>query len=115
MPTPLPPQTQTEDVPVFDAARLNRNTHGDPVLQIEVLALFVAEVERLMQQLENSIEPTLRAERLRAIMALARNTGAMRLAQEARRMEAGVADGADIAPLRAAVDETVAYVRRVGI
>ena len=38
----------TTAVPLFDTAQLNRHTRGNPSLQVEVLSLFVAEVERLI-------------------------------------------------------------------
>ena len=74
-------------VPLFDAAQLRRQTHGNPSLQVEVLALFVAEAERLMRQVEDAPDPQVRAERLRALIGLARNTGAALIAQEARALE----------------------------
>ena len=53
------------------AARLRRRSarppdEGNASLQVEVLALFVAEVERLMRQVEDAPDPQVRAERLRA-------------------------------------------------
>ena len=42
---PTPPTAAT--VPVFDAAQLNRHTRGNPRLQVEVLSLFLTEVESL--------------------------------------------------------------------
>jgi HPt (histidine-containing phosphotransfer) domain-containing protein len=102
--------------PVFDPVQLNRTTHADTALQVEVLALFVAEAERLMQQVEDAHDPQVRGDRLRALIALARNTGAVRLAQEARELETQIAaEAPDFAHLREAVQETVAYVRRTGI
>jgi hypothetical protein len=59
-------------IPVFDAAQLNRATNRDTSLQVEILALFVAEVERLMRQVEDATEPELRGDRLRALIAVAR-------------------------------------------
>lgn len=106
----------TKTIPVFDAAQLNRATSGDTTLQVEVLALFVAEVERLMRQVEDAPDPQLRGDRLRALIGLARNTGASMLASEARALETQIgADTPDLAPLRRAVDDTIAYVREVGI
>lgn len=106
----------TDAVPVFDAARLNRATNGDAALQVEVLALFTAEVERLMRQVEDAPDPQTRNDRLRALMSAARNTGATMLAQEARALETQIAEEApDLEPLRQAVAQTVAYVRQAGI
>ncbi len=52
-----------------------------------MLALFVAEAERLMRQVEDAPDPQVQGDRLRALIALARNTGAALLAQEARMLE----------------------------
>jgi hypothetical protein len=106
----------TNTIPVFDAAQLNSATCGDAALQVEVLALFVAEIERLMQQVEDASDPQMRGDRLRALAGLARKTGAALLAQAARALETQIAtESPDLAPLRQAVAETVAYVRRAGI
>ncbi len=72
----------TDAIPVFDAAQLNRATSGDASLQVEVLALFVAEAERLMRQVEDAADPQVRGDRLRALIGLARNIGAAKLAHE---------------------------------
>jgi hypothetical protein len=103
-------------VPLFDTAQLHRHTKGDASLQVEVLALFVAEAERLMRQLESAPDPQVQGDRLRALIALARNTGAALLVQEARMLEPriGTTD-ADLAPLKSAVAQTLAYVRSTGI
>ncbi len=106
----------TNTLPVFDAAQLSRASNADAAQQVEVLALFLAEVQRLMQQVEDAPDGQLRGERLRALIALARNTGAAKLGHEARALETQIAaDEPDLAQLRQAVDETVAYVRQVGI
>ena len=102
--------------PVFDAAQLQRHTRGNASLQIEMLSLFVAEVERLMRQVEDAPDPQVRAERLRALIGLSRNIGASMLAHEARALETQIADeNPDLALLRGAVDATLAYVRQTGI
>jgi HPt (histidine-containing phosphotransfer) domain-containing protein len=99
-------------MPVLDSAKLHRRTMGDPSLQVEVLALFVSEVERLMQQVEEATEAHVRTERIRALLAVARNIGAARLAEEARAAEARTgSDGAELEGLRTAVAETLAFVR----
>jgi hypothetical protein len=43
------PKTESpaKGAPLFDAAQLRRQTHGNPSLQVEVLALFIAEALRL--------------------------------------------------------------------
>lgn len=106
----------TETIPVFDAAKLYRATNGDAALQVEVLALFTAEVERLMRQVEDAPDPQTRNDRLRALIAVSRNTGASRLAQEARGLETQIAEESpDLTALRRAVAETLAYVRQSGI
>ena len=102
--------------PLIDPAALARKTLGDPAMQVEILALFVTELNRLMRQVEEAPDPQVRGDRLRAVTALARNTGAARLAQASRSLETAIAaDAPDLGPLRAAVAETVAYVERGGI
>lgn len=106
----------TSDNPVIDAAQFQRVTNGDAALQLEVLALFVTEVERLMRQVEDATDPQLRGDRLRALIGVARNTGAAMLAAEARALETQIlVESPDLSSLRRAVSETVAYVRQVGI
>ena len=101
--------------PLFDGAQLKRQTHGNPSLQIEVLALFIAEVERLMNQVEDARDPQMRAERLRALIGLSRNTGAALIAQQARALETQIAsENPDLTPLRNAIADTLAYIKRTG-
>ena len=102
----------TSLAPVFDPAQLHRRTMGDKALQIEVLSLFVTEAERLMRQVEDAPNAQMRGYRLNAMISLARNTGAARLAQAARQLETEIAaEQPDLAPLRAALGETLAYVQ----
>lgn len=106
----------TDSVPILDSAQLRRATNNDASLQVEVLALFVAEVERLMRQVEDAADPQERGDRLRAMIALARNTGAAKLAHEARELETQIAaEAPPLGPLKDAVSETLAYVRQTGI
>jgi len=103
---------QSADVPVFDSAQLARRTNGDPNMQVEVLALFAAEAERLLRQVEDAADAEVRGERLRALIALARTTGAAMLAEQARSLEAKVAVGEpDLTPLREAVERTLSYMQ----
>jgi HPt (histidine-containing phosphotransfer) domain-containing protein len=105
----------TTVVPLFDAAQLKRHTGGNSSLQVEVLSLFVAEVERLMHQVEDAPDPQVRGDRLRALIGVARNVGASLIAQEARALETQIAtDNPDLSTLRKAVDETLAFIRRTG-
>jgi HPt (histidine-containing phosphotransfer) domain-containing protein len=107
---------QTTTVPIFDPAQLHRHTNGDANMQVEVLALFSTEVERLMRQVENAPDGQVRSDRLRALMASARNIGATLLAQQARSLEVKImSENPDLTPLKEAVDQTLAYVRRTGI
>jgi HPt (histidine-containing phosphotransfer) domain-containing protein len=111
------PKTESpaKGVPLFDAAQLKRQTHGNPSLQVEVLALFMAEAERLMNQVEDAPDPQLRAERLRALIGLSRNTGASLIAQQARALETAIAtENPDLSPLRSAISDTLAYLKRTG-
>lgn len=106
----------TDTIPVFDAATLNHASNGDPAMQVEMLALFVAEVERLVRQVEDAEDPHLRGDRLRALFRVARNIGAMMLAQEARAIETQITDEQpDLGSLKDAVAATLAYVRQTGI
>jgi HPt (histidine-containing phosphotransfer) domain-containing protein len=103
----------TEVPPLFDAAQLNRHTRGNASLQVEVLSLFVAEVERLMRQVEDAPDAQLRGERLRALTGVAKNIGAARIAQEARTLETQIAaEKPDITPLKNAIAETIAFIGR---
>jgi HPt (histidine-containing phosphotransfer) domain-containing protein len=107
---------QASVLPVFDSAQLARQSHGDSALQVELLALFVTEAERLMQQLEAAPDRQIMADRLHALRGLARNVGAARLAQAAHVSETQmVADAPNLEPLRIALGETLAYVRQIGI
>jgi hypothetical protein len=100
-------------VPLFDAAQLKRQTQGNPSLQVEVLSLFMAEVERLMNQVEDAADPQMRAERLRALIGLSRNTGASLIAHQARVLETQIAaENPDLTPLRNAIAETLAFIKR---
>jgi HPt (histidine-containing phosphotransfer) domain-containing protein len=106
----------TSTIPIFDASQLNRATSGVAALQVEVLALFVAEAERLLRQVEDAADPQVRGERLRALIVAARNIGATKLANVARELETQIAaESPDLGPLRRAADETIAYVRQAGI
>jgi HPt (histidine-containing phosphotransfer) domain-containing protein len=111
------PKTEpfSKGTPLFDAAQLRRQTHGDQSLQVEVLALFMTEAERLMNQVEDAPDPQTRAERLRALSGLSRNTGASLIAQQARALETAIAsENPDLTPLRNAIADTLAYLRRTG-
>jgi HPt (histidine-containing phosphotransfer) domain-containing protein len=105
----------TPTVPLLDAVQLNRQTRGNRSLQVEVLSLFVSEVERLMRQVEDAPDAQLRGDRLRALIGAARNTGAAMIAQEARALETQIAsENPDLAPLKNAIAETLAFIRRTG-
>ena len=105
-----------QPIPILDAAQLGRKTMGDPALQVEVLALFATEAERLMRQVESAEDGQIRGDRLRAMIALARNTGTVRLAQVARALETQiVTEELDLQPLRAALAETLDYIGRASI
>jgi hypothetical protein len=99
--------------PLIDPAQFGRRTMNNESLQVEVLALFVAEAERLLRQVEEAADEHIRGDRLRALIALARDVGAMRIAQEARAAETQVGTGEpDLSPLRDAVAQTVAHIGR---
>ncbi len=69
----------TDHLPILDLAQLRRQSLGDPALEVEILALFSTELEGLLRQVEEAAGNHQRGERLRAIIAVARNTGAARL------------------------------------
>ena len=102
--------------PVFDRAQLDRRTLGNAALELEILALFVTEAERLLRQVEAAADAGIRDDRLDAMIALARNTGAVQLAQAARALKTKIATAdPDLRPLRDAVGETIAHVHRTGL
>ena len=82
---------------------------ADPDLETEILALFVTEAERLIRQIEETDDVTIRLERIHAIRGLARNIGAQQLATIALNAEHG--DGSDVPAIRAAVDNVIAYIK----
>jgi HPt (histidine-containing phosphotransfer) domain-containing protein len=101
--------------PLLDPLQLKRQTGGDPAFQVEVLSLFIAEAERLVRQIEEASNAPLRKDRLRAMEGLARNIGAVRLAQTARALEPEMAsEEPNLEPLHAALAETLTYVRSGG-
>jgi transposase len=107
---------QPAAVPVFDAVQLKRHTQGDARMQVEVLALFATELERLLRQIEDAADAQIRGDRLRAMIGLARTTGATLLVQQARALEVKITgENPDLTPLRDAIDQTLAYIRRAGI
>ena len=104
-----------KNAPLFDATQLSRRAMGDESLRTELLSLFVTEIERLLRQAEDAPDAITRDDRLRAISALARNVGAVRLAQTAKLLEAQFTiPEIDLAPLREAIAETLSYVRQTG-
>ncbi len=104
----------TDSIPILDPAQLQRRTLGDPALEVEILALFSAELERLMRQLAEVDTNRKRAERVSAIVALARGAGAARLLHDARLAEAHLAAGdADLQRLHDTAAQTLAQVSGV--
>lgn len=82
-------------------------------LQIERLSLFVAEAERLLRQVEEASNETIRKDRLQALVTLARNIGATRLAELSRRIVAMPEIGEDeLGELRRTVRDVIAYVQQ---
>ena len=103
------PPTPDPDLPVFDDAHLDRRTGGDEDLRVEILALFAAEVERLLTQAASAQDAATLGNRLHAIMRLAANVGALRLKHVATVLETDCQAGADLGPLRRAVMEAMDY------
>lgn len=82
---------------------------NDPDLEVEILSLFITEVERLMRQIEETDSPAKRVERFHAVTGLARNVGAQELAVIAAGLERGDSD--DIRSIRSAVENVIAYIK----
>jgi HPt (histidine-containing phosphotransfer) domain-containing protein len=99
--------------PIFDPTPLTRRSMGDPAHQVELLALFEAEVERLLGQIESAADAAVRLDRLHAMVGLSRNIGALHLAQVARSLETQIGEEApDLQALRTAIAETLAFLHR---
>lgn len=100
-------------LPVFDALPLQRLTGGNAAMQTERLALFMTEAERLMTQIETATDLAIRTERVRALSGLSRSVGAVRVAHEAKVLEALTEEEApDLAALREALTATFLYLTR---
>ena len=100
-------------LPVFDALPLQRLTGGNAAMQTERLALFMTEAERLMTQIEAATDLEVRTERVRALSGLSRSVGAVRVAHEAKAVEALVDEEApDLSALREALTATFLYLTR---
>lgn len=98
--------------PLLDPVELERRCLGDPAMRVELLALFIAEAERLMRQIEAAPDELL-TERVAAMAALARGIGATRLRHSAHALQLQIIRGeAELGPLRGVVDDTLAYLRR---
>ncbi len=102
-------------VPILDLSRLERQSMGDPRMEVELLALFMLEVERLIGQVTDATDPHQRGERLDAIAAVARNIGAARLAVAARRAETQPLSGEpELNEVTKAAAETLDFLRSSG-
>ena len=88
---------------------------GSESLRVEMLSLFVTEVERLLRQVCQARDSQMRRDRLNAVRTLARNIGARRLEEAARLadLDSDLPDP-DNGPLEHAVAEVVAYIRAAG-
>ena len=85
---------------------------GSEAMQVELLALFIAEAERLLDQVAAADTQEIRADRLQALAALARSVGAQRLTRTALDTARSFSDGEDLDRLRSSVDEVVGFIRR---
>ncbi|MDQ0326790.1 HPt (histidine-containing phosphotransfer) domain-containing protein [Rhodopseudomonas julia] len=102
-----------EEAAIFNEAHLDRQTMHNEALKVEILALFVTEADRLLNQIKEAKTSSARGERVHALKGLARNVGAERLALAASLTEERLkAQGCDLAPLEAAVQEVVRYLAR---
>lgn len=81
---------------------------GDAALQVEVLALFSAEAERLLRQVVGAASEEVRRDRLLAMEALARSIGARRLSAAAA--EASRSFGGDFEAVQRALDEVMGHI-----
>lgn len=101
-------------LPVFDIEHLRRRTMDDQRLQIEILALFSAEAERLLRQAEEASDPGVRRDRISALGTLARGVGAGKLAAEAARVAGAAGDHHDLASIRRGVAEVLSHIAAQG-
>ncbi len=74
---------------LLDQAHLDRRTGHSADLQVEILALFLNEGERLVAQIGSASDITVRQSRVAALGALANQTGAHQLAAACRTAETG--------------------------
>ena len=96
--------------PPIDEAHLDRITGSDEAQKVEVLALFAFEAPRLLEQARSAGNGKTRRERLGALERLARNIGAVRLAENARREAGGSGAGLGMAALREDIQVVLAYI-----
>ena len=101
--------------PVLDPEQLRRQAMGSEAHRREILSLFVAEVERLLQQVERARDAQIRNDRLQAILSLSRSVGAAQLGQVVEKIAAEPDPvAANLEALRTAVEDVVAYIGRLG-
>jgi hypothetical protein len=96
--------------PIFDRVPAGAQDAPKPGAGSGILALFVAEAERLLRQVENADDPQTGATAARHDRAGAAH-GAMRLADVARALETEILPhGAGPSAAREALAETIAYI-----
>jgi len=89
-----PPLAPAE--PAIDRAHLARMTHGETVLEREVLQLFATQVEILLRRMR-TVEPAAVGALAHTLCGSACSIGAGRVAEAAMAVEAAAADGLDLA------------------
>lgn len=103
-----------EPVALIDLDHLARQTFRDPVLEKEVLGLFVDQARTMAERLSKA-DNAGRLALLHSLKGSAKAIGAFPLADHAARLETAAADPVDIAPLQALIAETIAAIsQRIG-
>lgn len=98
------------DRPV-DLVHLARQTFGDAALEAEILALFRGQAPQLLARIESAPDPAARKSAAHTLKGSAQGIGAWTIARHAQAVESG--DIEAVAPLRAAVADTDAFIARL--
>ena len=99
------PPLAPDDGPI-DFAHLSRMTLGDPVLECEVLTMFVAQSAKLLEQLAPL--PPEAGSLAHTLKGSARAIGAVAVAEAATRLEAVLAEAGDASAALAGLGDAVA-------
>ena len=91
-----------------DLVHLGNQTHGDPALEREVLALFAAQSRICMTQFRESPDPVARKRAIHSLKGTARSVGAFRLGDLSARLEQG--DLSSMDETEAELDRVLTYI-----